>query len=534
MPTISFPTENLLKSGLKFAETIHYQLSPEELIQDTLRLRQGVLNDTGALIINTGEFTGRSPKDKFIVKDEVTSDTVHWNELNIPIEEKFYHIIYKKVMNYLGKLPEVWIRDSYACADPRYRLNIRVVTEKPWSNLFAYNMFLRPNEKQLENFNPDWHVIACPGLKLDPQDCGTRQQNVSLISFKHKMILIAGSGYTGEIKKGIFTILNYILPHEKKVLSMHCSANMGKAGDTAIFFGLSGTGKTTLSADPHRKLIGDDEHGWTIDNIFNFEGGCYAKCINLTEDKEPEIYHAIRPGALVENTCFYPATNKINFNDASITENTRVSYPLHFISNALEPSIGELPKNIFFLTCDAFGVLPPVSRLSPGQAMYQFISGYTAKVAGTEAGVTEPKPTFSACFGAPFFPLHPGIYAAMLGEKMQKHKTNVWLINTGWTGGPYGIGSRVKLSYTRSIITAALEGKLDNLEFENHRVFGIAMPKSCPGVPDEILNPRNTWADKNAYDEKSIYLAGLFVKNFEKYATGVSEEIIAAAPGLSR
>ena len=437
-------------------------------------------------------------------------------------------------MNYLGKLPEVWIRDSYACADPRYRLNIRVVTEKPWSNLFAYNMFLRPHEKQLENFNPDWHVIACPGLKLDPQECGARQQNVSLISFKHKMILIAGSGYTGEIKKGIFTILNYILPHEKKVLSMHCSANMGKAGDTAIFFGLSGTGKTTLSADPHRKLIGDDEHGWTIDNIFNFEGGCYAKCINLTEDKEPEIYHAIRPGALVENTCFYPATNKINFNDASITENTRVSYPLHFISNALEPSIGELPKNIFFLTCDAFGVLPPVSRLSPGQAMYQFISGYTAKVAGTEAGVTEPKPTFSACFGAPFFPLHPGIYAAMLGEKMQKHKTNVWLINTGWTGGPYGIGSRVKLSYTRSIITAALEGKLDNLEFENHRVFGIAMPKSCPGVPDEILNPRNTWADKNAYDEKSIYLAGLFVKNFEKYATGVSEEIIAAAPGLSR
>jgi len=532
MSTISFPTENLLKSGLKLAETIHYQLPPEELIQDTLRLGEGMLNDTGALVINTGEFTGRSPKDKFTVKDETTSDTVHWNEVNIPIEEKFYHIIYKKIMNYLEKLPEIWIRDCYACADPRYRLNIRVVNEKPWSNLFAYNMFLRPGEKQLENFNPDWHVIACPGLKLDPQECGIRQHNVSLVSFKHKMILIAGSGYTGEIKKGIFTILNYVLPHEKKVLSMHCSANMGKDGDTAIFFGLSGTGKTTLSADPKRKLIGDDEHGWTADNIFNFEGGCYAKCINLTEDKEPEIFHAIRPGALVENTCFYPGTNKINFDDDSITENTRVSYPLHFISNALEPSIGGLPKNIFFLTCDAFGVLPPVSRLTPGQAMYQFISGYTAKVAGTEAGVTEPNPTFSACFGAPFFPLHPGIYAAMLGEKMQKHKTNVWLINTGWTGGPYGIGKRMKLSYTRSMITAALEGKLDSMEFENHRVFGVAMPKNCPGVPADILNPRNTWADKNAYDEKSIYLAGLFVKNFEKYTAGVSVEIIAAAPGM--
>jgi phosphoenolpyruvate carboxykinase (ATP) len=332
------------------------------------------------------------------------------------------------------------------------------------------------------------------------------------------------------MKKGIFTILNYILPHEKNVLSMHCSANMGDDGDTAIFFGLSGTGKTTLSADPDRKLIGDDEHGWTSDNIFNFEGGCYAKTINLTEEKEPEIFNAIRPGALVENINFFPGTNKINFDDASITENTRVSYPLDFISNALEPSIGGLPKNIFFLTCDAFGVLPPVSKLTPGQAMYQFISGYTAKVAGTEAGVTEPKSTFSACFGAPFLPLHPGKYAEMLGQKMQEHKVNVWMINTGWTGGPYGIGNRMKLKYTRAMITAALEGKLNNAEFEMHPVFGMAIPRECPNVPADILNPRNTWTDMTAYDEQAKYLAGLFIKNFEKYKDGVTAEVLAAAP----
>lgn len=527
---ISNPTENLLKSALLLPERVHYQLTPDELVRDTLRTGEGVLNDTGALVIRTGEFTGRSPKDKFIVKDEVTSAHIYWNDFNIPIEEKYFHIIYGKMMNYLEKLPEAWIRDCEACADPRYRLRIRVVTEKPWSNLFTYNMFLRPPEEELENFEPDWHVIACPGLKLDPNECGIRQHNVSLVSFKHKIILIAGSGYTGEIKKGVFTILNYILPQEKNVMSMHCSANIGKNGDTAIFFGLSGTGKTTLSADPNRKLIGDDEHGWTDDNIFNFEGGCYAKCINLTEEKEPEIFHAIRPGALVENTCFYPGTHKINFDDSSITENTRVSYPLHFISNALEPSIGKLPKNIFFLTCDAFGVLPPISKLSPGQAMYQFISGYTAKVAGTETGVTEPKPTFSACFGAPFLPLHPGRYAKMLGEKMNKHKVNVWLINTGWTGGSYGTGHRMKLSFTRAMITAALEGKLENMEFEEHPLFGVAMPKTCPGVPTEVLNPRNTWTDTAAYDEKAKYLAGLFIRNFEKYAGGVSEETLAAAP----
>ena len=532
VPTIAISKKTLMKIGLQNSESIHYQLAPEELIQDTLRIGEGVLNDTGALVIRTGEFTGRSPKDKFIVKDETTANTIDWNEFNNPITPEHFDIIKKKVTEHLDKVPELWVRDCYACADPRYRLNIRVVNEKPWNNLFAYNMFLRPTEEEIENFEADWHVISAPGLKLDAATCGTRQHNATVVSFKHKMILIAGSGYTGETKKSIFTILNYILPHEKNVLSMHCSANMGDDGDTAIFFGLSGTGKTTLSADPNRKLIGDDEHGWTADNIFNFEGGCYAKTINLTAEKEPEIFNAIRPGALVENVKFYPGTHRINFDDATITENTRVSYPLSYISNAVEPSIGGLPRNIFFLTCDAFGVLPPIAKLTPGQAMYQFISGYTAKVAGTEAGVTEPKPTFSACFGAPFLPLHPGKYAEMLGRKMQENKVNVWMINTGWTGGPYGIGSRMKLKYTRAMITAALEGQLNNAEYELHPVFGMAIPKTCPDVPSAILNPRNTWDDKNAYDEKAGFLAGLFIKNFEKFANAVPAEILDAAPKI--
>lgn len=528
--TTLFSAESLVKAGLHNTDSIHYQSAPEELVQDTLRIGEGTLTDTGALAINTGEFTGRSPLDKFTVKDETTAATVDWNNFNIPIEDKYFHIIHRKIVDHLNAKEELWVRDCYACADPRYRLNIRVVTEKPWTNLFAYNMFLRPTEEELEDFKADWHVLSAPDLQLDPKECGTRQHNASVISFKHKTILIAGSGYTGETKKGIFSILNYILPHQKGVLSMHCSANMGDEGDTAVFFGLSGTGKTTLSADPNRKLIGDDEHGWTGDTIFNFEGGCYAKLINLSEEKEPEIFAAIRPGAIVENVKFFPGTNQINFDDGTITENTRVSYPLHYISNAQEPSIGNIPKNIFFLTCDAYGVLPPISRLTKGQAMYQFISGYTAKVAGTETGITEPKPTFSACFGAPFMPLHPGKYAEMLGEKMEENKVNVWLVNTGWTGGPKGVGSRMKLAYTRAMITAALNGELDAVETNADPVFGMAIPKEVPGVPTEILTPKNTWADKAAYDEKAKYLAGLFVANFQKYAAGVSEEILAAAP----
>ncbi len=524
------PIAALSALGLNTTSTIHYQNQPDELAEQTLLRGQGEVNDTGALCIRTGEFTGRSPQDKFIVKDGLTVDTVHWNNFNIAIAPEKFTALKAKVLNYLNEKEELWVRDAYACADPQYRLNIRVINEHPWSNLFAYNMFLRPTEQELVNFEPDWHIIQAPGFKADPVVDGTRQHNFAIVSFTEKTILIGGTGYTGEMKKGIFTILNYLLPHKLNVLSMHCSANMGKDGDVAIFFGLSGTGKTTLSADPNRKLIGDDEHGWTNDGVFNFEGGCYAKCIDLTEEKEPEIFRAIKPGALVENVTFFDNSRQIDFSSKAITENTRVSYPLHYISNAQEPSIGGLPKNIFFLTCDAYGVLPPISKLTPGQAMYQFISGYTARVAGTEAGVTEPKATFSACFGAPFLPLHPGKYAEMLGEKMRKHEVNVWMINTGWSGGGYGVGNRMKLSYTRAMITAALNGELDQVEFEKHPVFGMLMPKMCPGVPKELLHPRYTWADRAAYDQAAIKLAEMFIQNFEKYAAGVSQEILQSAP----
>jgi phosphoenolpyruvate carboxykinase (ATP) len=529
VPTIFFSAERWAKLGLKNTENIHYQSAPEELVQDTLRRGEGRLSESGALVIQTGAFTGRSPLDKFIVRDEVTEAAVHWNAFNIPIEEARFQTIRKKITAYLNSQHEIWVRDCFACADPRYRLNIRVISEKPWTSLFAYNMFLRPAEEELDEFVPEWHVYSAPDLQLDPEACGIRQPNATVVSFRHKTILIAGTGYTGETKKGIFSVLNYMLP-QKGVLSMHCSANMGKEGDTAIFFGLSGTGKTTLSADLQRRLIGDDEHGWTEDGVFNFEGGCYAKLINLTQEREPQIFGAIRPGALVENTRFFPGTNKLDFDDSSITENTRVSYPLHFISSAAEPSIGGIPKHIFFLTCDAFGVLPPVSRLTPAQAMYQFISGYTAKIAGTEAGVQKPKPTFSACFGAPFLPLHPGQYAAMLGKKLQQHKVSVWLVNTGWTGGSYGEGSRITLSNTRAIVNAVLAGTLDDVATQRDPVFGFAIPAMVPGVPDALLYPRNTWADAAAYDARAHYLAGLFIKNFEQYASGVSTETKAAAP----
>lgn len=524
------PIAALSALGLNTKSTIHYQLQPDELSEQTLLRGQGEVNDTGALCIRTGEFTGRSPQDKFIVKDALTENSVHWNNFNIAIAPEKFTALKAKVLNYLNAKEELWVRDAYACADPQYRLNIRVINEHAWSNLFAYNMFLRPAEQELSNFEPDWHIIQAPGFKADPAIDGTRQHNFAIVSFTEKTILIGGTGYTGEMKKGIFTILNYLLPHKLNVLSMHCSANMGKDGDVAVFFGLSGTGKTTLSADPNRKLIGDDEHGWTNDGVFNFEGGCYAKCIDLTEEKEPEIFRAIKPGALVENVMFFDNSRQIDFSNKAITENTRVSYPLHYISNAQEPSMGGLPKNIFFLTCDAYGVLPPISKLSPGQAMYQFISGYTARVAGTEAGVTEPKATFSACFGAPFLPLHPGKYAEMLGEKMRTHEVNVWMINTGWSGGGYGVGNRMKLSYTRAMITAALNGALDQVEFEKHPVFGMLMPKICPGVPKELLHPRYTWADRAAYDQAAIKLAEMFIQNFEKYAAGVSEEILQSAP----
>jgi phosphoenolpyruvate carboxykinase (ATP) len=530
-PVIALPTDSLTRLGLRISDSIHYQLPPEDLALHCIRRKEGVPDDAGALVIRTGAFTGRTPKDRYIVKDEITAASVHWNDFNQPIDPAYFHRIFTAVTGWLNKKPELFVRDCYVCADPRHRLNIRVINETPSGNLFAYNMFLRPTDDELDNFRPDWQILAAPGLNLNPAECGTRSSTAVVLSFRHRLIVVAGTAYTGEIKKSVFSILNFLLPRDRSVLSMHCSANKGPKGDTAIFFGLSGTGKTTLSADPGRRLIGDDEHGWTEDNIFNFEGGCYAKCIHLREDKEPQIYHAIRPGALVENVKFYPGTDRINFDDGSVTENTRVSYPLSYIDNALEPSVGPVPTNIFFLTCDAYGVLPPISLLNPGQAMYQFISGYTAKVAGTETGITEPKPTFSACFGAPFLPLHPGRYAELLGRKIKKHGVKVWMVNTGWSGGPYGQGSRIQLSYTRAMITAALEGALDKVEYHPHPVFGMAIPATCPGVPAELLNPRNTWPSLTAYDEMAGHLADWFTTNFQKYAKEIaSPEIHAAAP----
>ena len=525
------PVKALNDLGLFPVEMMHYQLSPNELVQQSVDRGEGVLNDTGALVIKTGKFTGRSPKDKYTVNDDLAANTVNWNEFNIAIEEKYFFQLKTKMLAHLSQ-KEIWVRDCFACADENFRLSLRVINEDPASNLFCYNMFIRPQSAQLDAFTPHWHIIQAPTFKADPGIDGTRAENFAIISFTHKTILIGGTGYTGEMKKGIFTMLNFVLPERANVLSMHCSANVGSGGDTAIFFGLSGTGKTTLSADPDRKLIGDDEHGWTKDTVFNFEGGCYAKTIDLSEEKEPEIFNAIRPGALVENTTFIDGTNTIDFKSKVITENTRVSYPLNFISNALDPSVGKIPKNIFFLTADAYGIFPPISKLNAGQAMYQFISGYTAKVAGTETGITEPKSTFSACFGAPFLPLHPGKYAEMLGNKISEHNVNIWLVNTGWSGGPYGVGERIKLKYTRAMISAALEGQLDGVEYTAHKTFGMLMPKTCPNVPSEILSPRFTWKNEDEYDVKAKQLAAAFIANFDKYASGVTAEILAAAPTI--
>jgi len=526
------PRKQLKAAGLNLNNQVHYQLTPDELIADTLTNNQGRLNDTGALVIRTGTFTGRSPRDKFIVKDALTATTVDWGNFNNPIEEKYFDRILEDVRNYLNERKELWIRDAAACAVPEYRMNIRVVNELPWMNLFAHHLFLRPSEAELEGFEPEWHIFSAPGLQLNPERCGTRQGNATVVSFKHKMILITGSSYTGEIKKGIFSILNYLLPETRNVLSMHCSANLGKSGDTALFFGLSGTGKTTLSTDPDRRLIGDDEHGWDDNQVFNFEGGCYAKCIHLSEEKEPEIYHAVRSGALVENVTFFPGTDRIDFDDASVTENTRVAYPIYFVGNSVPEEAGAVPKNIFFLTCDAYGVLPPISRLTREQALYYFISGYTAKVAGTETGVTEPRATFSACFGAPFIPLHPGRYAAMLGDRITSHGVKVWMVNTGWTGGAYGTGSRMRLADSRAMIRAALNGSLDKVEYHKDPVFGLMIPHSCSGVDPKVLTPRHTWAQPEAYDIQARELAGLFIKNFENYTAVVDAAITAAGPGI--
>jgi len=521
---------NLSESiGLTNLGNQFWNLSPAELVEDTIINGQGVLTDTGAIAIETGEFTGRSPKDRFIVCDEKTENAVWWRDINIKFTPERFDALYSRMKAYLnGK--DVYVRDAYAGADDAHRLNLRVVTEFPWSNMFASNMFLRPTDDEIQNFDPEWHIVTAPGFMADPEIDGTRQHNFAVINFTRKMIIIGGTGYTGEIKKGIFSVLNFILPHEKNILSMHCSANIGKDGDTAVFFGLSGTGKTTLSSDPNRRLIGDDEHGWADDTVFNFEGGCYAKTIDLSAEKEPQIYNAIKFGAILENIGFQEGTSTPDYTDGSITQNTRVSYPIYHIDNIVTPSKGGAPKNIFFLTCDAFGVLPPISKLTTEQAMYHFMSGYTAKVAGTEMGITEPQTTFSACFGAAFLPLHPAKYAELLGEKLNNSDVNVWLVNTGWSGGSYGVGERMSLKYTRAMITAAMNGKLDNVEYVKQPVFELAIPTSCEGVPSEILNPKDTWADKGAFDETANSLANKFVANFEQYQEETSEAILSAAP----
>jgi len=533
-----------MEHGIKNSETnlsdfdiqkpgdVFWNLKPNLLIEQTLRRNQGTLTQNGTLSIKTGKFTGRSPKDRFIVKDNLTKNSVDWNDINKSIPSENFDKLYDKITKYFdGK--DIFVKDAALCTDPQHAINVRVISEYPWSANFVHNMFIRLDNKQLKSFEADWVIYCAPGFKADPNEDQTRAENFSIINFSKKKIIIGGTGYTGEIKKAMFSVLNYSLPKEHGVLSMHCSANVGKDGDTTVFFGLSGTGKTTLSADPERQLIGDDEHGWSNEGLFNFEGGCYAKCVNLTAEKEPDIFKAIRPGAILENVCFHEGTSRPDYEDISITENTRVSYPIHHIANHYKKESADHPKNIFFLCCDAFGILPPLSKLTAAQAMFYFISGYTAKVAGTEEGVLEPLATFSACFGAPFLPLHPNEYAKLLGEKIEKHDVNIWLVNTGWVGGAYGIGNRISLKYTRRLITAALNGELEDVSFTNFSVFDFKIPSFCPDVPGDILHPRNSWADKEEYSKKRMELAQMFNANFEKFADKVSIEIKESSPSTS-
>lgn len=493
---------------------VHYQLSGSELVEIAVKNKEGKLSETGALVVNTGIYTGRSPDDRFFVDTPLVHSKINWNKGNLAISDDKFNKIFDKVKSYLNN-KEVFIFDGYACADKDYALNIRFVNELASQNLFVQDLFIHSEAKS--DFKPEFTVIAVPGLKLNPEIDGVNSEAGILVNIEKKLILIVATQYSGEIKKSIFTTLNYLLP-ERNVFPMHCSANVGYDGKSALFFGLSGTGKTTLSADPGRKLIGDDEHGWSDKGIFNFEGGCYAKCINLSKQNEPQIWDAIRFGALVENVTFKEGTRALNFDDASITENTRVGYPLSHIPNIVESGTAGHPETIIFLTADAYGVLPPVAKLTKEQAQYHFISGYTSKLAGTERGIKEPQATFSTCFGAAFMPLLSIRYAELLSEKIQKFNTNVYLINTGWSGGPYGTGKRISIPYTRAIVNAALSGALENTEYELHPVFNVLVPKSCPGVLSEILDPKNTWQDKNAYDESANKLAEMFIENFKKFS----------------
>jgi len=527
--------ENLEQMGFQNFATVYRNLPIPALYEEAVRRREGSISHRGPFVVRTGQYTGRSPNDKFIVREESSEKDIWWGDINRPIAGEKFDALLLRLQAYLqGK--DLFIQDCYAGADEKYQIALRVITEDAWHSMFARNMFIRINDPEtLKNHVQDFTVINAPRFSADPDVDGTHSEAFVIVHFAKRIIIIGGTSYAGEIKKSIFSCLNYLLP-KQSVLSMHCSANIGSSGDVAIFFGLSGTGKTTLSADPSRKLIGDDEHGWSDAGVFNFEGGCYAKVIKLSREAEPEIYaNTERFGTVLENVAMdYEGQRRVDLNDGTLTENTRAAYPITdvHVPNAELSGRGGHPKNIFMLTADAFGVLPPISRLTPAQAMYHFISGYTAKVAGTERGVTEPTATFSTCFGAPFMALHPSVYADLLGKKIAEHKVNTWLVNTGWTGGPYGVGSRMKIDHTRAMLAAALDGELDNVETVIDPVFKVEIPKNIPGVPAEILIPKNTWADKTAYDKKAAELAKRFVDNFKEYESAVSDEIKSSAPSV--
>ncbi|MCB8928764.1 MAG: phosphoenolpyruvate carboxykinase (ATP) [Ardenticatenaceae bacterium] len=506
---------------------------PAKLYQEALAYEaEAAIADSGAIMVRSGEKTGRSPSDKRIVKHPDSEKDVWWGAVNVAVDEHTFEINRERAIDYLNTREKLYVVDGFAGWDEKEQIKVRIICTRPYHALFMWNMLIRPTAEELENFGePDYVVFNAGQFPANRYTMGMTSKTSVDLSFEEKEVVILGTEYAGEMKKGIFTVMNYIMP-KKEVLSMHCSANEGQDGDVSIFFGLSGTGKTTLSADARRQLIGDDEHCWTDDGVFNIEGGCYAKAIDLSAEKEPEIYGAIKFGTVLENVVYDDYTHAVDFSDTSITQNTRAAYPIEYIPNAKIPCVGGHPHNIILLTADAFGVLPPVSKLSPEQTMYHFISGYTAKVAGTEVGVTEPQATFSACFGAAFMVWHPSKYAELLAEKMAQHGASAWLINTGWTGGPYGIGSRIKLAYTRSIIDAIHNGDLDNVEYVTDPIFGLSIPTTCPNVPDELLIPKNTWANGEAYDAQAQKLANLFIKNFEKYQAGSSEAIINAGPKL--
>ena len=515
----------LEEQGITNANLIFWTSPTPVLYELIVRRGEGLITHMGAVEVKTGHYTGRAANEKFIVDEPSCHDHINWGKVNRPFDPAKFDALYKRMSSYLhGK--DLFIQDCFAGASPEHRLPVRVIAEKAWHALFARNMFIKAKPAELNNFKPVFTVIDIPSFHAVPSVDGTNTETFIVVNFAKRLIIIGGTSYAGEIKKSIFTILNYHMPLDKKVLSMHCSANTGKKGDTAIFFGLSGTGKTTLSADPKRSLIGDDEHGWDDNGIFNFEGGCYAKIIKLSKESEPEIYQTTRRfGTILENVGFDTVSRRIDLNDDSFTENTRASYPINYIPHIVRSGMGDHPSNIVMLTCDAFGVLPPIAKLTREQAAYHFLSGYTAKVAGTEAGVTEPQAVFSTCFGAPFMALHPSVYAEFLEEKISRHNVDCWLVNTGWSGGGYGVGSRMKIAYSRALIDAALDGSLKEGNFEKERFFGLEIPKSCPGVPDEVLNPRNVWADKSAYDTTARGLVDRFRANFEQYKGYVSKKV---------